>query len=115
MYCPSCGEEIADDSSFCRHCGTGFGPEDEPEEEEVIGDTPPDKPESEGSETSALKKIGYWGGRIVQAILTLLAVIFLIGGLSMNVIQFAAIGIFALVLLGFAGIIEVVIVRPSAK
>lgn len=69
----------------------------------------------EESGTSLIKKLGYWGGRIVQIILIGLAVIFVGGGLSMNVIQFAALGIFALVLLGFAGFIEVLIVRPSKR
>jgi len=26
MYCPSCGEEIPDDSEFCRHCGESLSP-----------------------------------------------------------------------------------------
>lgn len=112
MYCPSCGEEIQDDSAFCRYCGEEVDPENDPEE---VGETPTAEPEPEGSETGTLKKLGYWGGRIVQSILTFLAVIFVIGGLNLNVIQFAAIGIFALVLLGFAGVIEVIIVRPSAR
>lgn len=71
--------------------------------------------EPKESGTSAIKKLGYWGGRIVQLVLIALAVIFVGGGLSMNAIQFAAIGIFALVLLGFGGVIEVIIVRPSTR
>lgn len=69
----------------------------------------------EESGTSPIKKLGYWGGRIVQLILIGLAVISVGGGLSMNVIQFVAIGVFALVLLGFAGFIEVLIIRPSTR
>lgn len=70
--------------------------------------------EPEESGTSTIKKLGYWGGRIVQLVLIGLAVIFIGGSLSMNVIQFAAIGILALVLLGFAGVIEFLVVRPSS-
>ncbi|WP_411715132.1 hypothetical protein [Natronomonas sp.] len=73
-----------------------------------------DRDQEEG-ETSAFKKLGYWGGRIVQIVLIGLTGIFILGGLNMNLIAFAAIGIFALVLLAFAGVIELFIVRPSAR
>ena len=116
MYCSSCGEEVADDSAFCRYCGEAFTPESgEGEQKQVERETPTAEPESEEGETSTLKKLGYWGGRSVQVVLVFLAVVFIVGGLSMNVIQFAAIGVLALVLLGFAGVIEVIVVRPSTS
>jgi uncharacterized membrane protein YvbJ len=120
MFCPSCGEEVADDSGFCRYCGEDLDPESGSEPEPAVRPTASSsesepEPEPEENETSAIKKLGYWGGRIVQLVLIGLAVIFIGGSLSMNVIQFAAIGILALVLLGFAGVIEVLIVRPSSS
>jgi hypothetical protein len=61
----------------------------------------------EGS-TSALARAAVVFCRVVQVALVVLAVIFILGSLmaGMNVIAFAAIGVFALVLLGFAGVVE---------
>jgi len=116
MYCASCGEKVTDDSVFCRYCGEDLDPEREESDTE-----PAVRPTASGSEpepgesgTSAIKKLGYWGGRIVQLILIGLAVIFLGGGVSMNAIAFIMLALFALVLLGFAGVVEFLVVRPSS-
>lgn len=49
--------------------------------------------------------------RIVQLALAGLAAMFVAGGLigGMNVLQFAAIGVLALVLLGFVGVVEILV------
>jgi hypothetical protein len=49
--------------------------------------------------------------RVAQFILVALAALFVIGSLmaGMNIIAFAAIGVFALVLLGFVGVVEGVV------
>jgi len=62
----------------------------------------------EGS-TSTLARASVIFCRVVQVTLVGLAGIFVIGGLQMNLIAFAAIGVFALVLLGFAGVVEGVV------
>jgi hypothetical protein len=47
--------------------------------------------------------------RLVQGVLVAAAAVFILGALQMNAIAFAAIGVFALVLLGFAGVVEGVV------
>jgi hypothetical protein len=47
--------------------------------------------------------------RTAQVALALVAAVFVLGALQMNVITFAAIGVFALVLLAFAGLLELVV------
>jgi uncharacterized membrane protein len=60
---------------------------------------------------STLARAGVIFCRVVQFVLVALAALFVIGSLmaGVNVIAFAAIGVFALVLLGFAGVVEGVV------
>lgn len=50
--------------------------------------------------------------RLLQGVFVLFAVVFLIGGLQMNVFQFLVIGVIALVLFALVGIVELLAVRP---
>jgi len=68
-----------------------------------------DFPEDDSNSTSTLVRAAVVFCRMIQATLVALAGIFVLGGLQMNIIAFAAIGIFALVLLGFAGVVEGVV------
>lgn len=105
-YCSNCGEEVDEEAVFCPNCGEDLSPEYTDKQ---------DKSGDEKSDTSTIKKLGYWGGRIVQFALVGLAAIFVLGGLSMNILQFVVVGIFAIILIGFAGAIEILIVRPSSN
>jgi len=61
-----------------------------------------------------LKQIGYWGGRVGQILLVGFAGLLLLGSLlgNMNVLAFAVISIFALVLFALVGVVELLIIRP---
>jgi hypothetical protein len=65
--------------------------------------------ETTDTSTSTLTTAAVVCCRIMQGVLVALAAVFVLGGLQMNVIVFAAIGVFALVLLGFAGVVEGVV------
>lgn len=109
-YCPSCGEEVAEGSGFCRHCGEPLT--DNVEAAPATDSVEESQEDPTNDSRSGLQQLGHWGGRVVQLVLVAVAVILLIGGLEMNMIAFAAIGIFALVLLAGVGIIELLIIRP---
>ena len=53
--------------------------------------------------------------RVVQVTLSLVAVLLVLGGLTTPVFVFVALGVFALVLFGFVGIIELLAVRPLKR
>lgn len=56
MYCPSCGEEILDDSSFCSHCGANvdeFRERVGEDEAEDVG-----KPEPDDADGVSLREAG---------------------------------------------------------
>jgi len=61
--------------------------------------------------TVSLAGIGVVAVRAIQFILGALAVVFIVGGLlaNVNVIAFAALGILALVLLAFVGVLELAV------
>ncbi|AFH22457.1 hypothetical protein OSG_eHP27_00025 [environmental Halophage eHP-27] len=61
--------------------------------------------------TVSIAGIGVVAVRAIQFILGALAVVFIVGGLlaNVNVIAFAALGILALVLLAFVGVLELAV------
>lgn len=85
MYCPSCGEEIPDDSAFCNNCGTPI-PESGPS-------TEPDTIQSDTGDSSGwVSTLGKIGAYLVGAFLilsglsgmadsVLAGLVFLIGGI----------------------------------
>lgn len=113
-YCPSCGNEVDGESDFCRHCGESLTNAPEGREPEPLIDSGEVSQQNTGNDSNGFQQLGYWGGRVGQVVLVALAVIFLIGGLEMNILAFATIGIFALVLLGGVGVIELLIIRPMS-
>lgn len=66
MYCPNCGKEIADDSRFCRHCGTA-----QVASEPVASEMPaaPTAPSAASTvaivETDSMRWVGWLVGGIV--------------------------------------------------
>jgi len=70
----------------------------------IPADTTPNDP-------STLARVAIACCRLVQGVLVAAAAVFILGSLmaGANVIAFAAIGVFALVLLGFAGVVEGVV------
>jgi hypothetical protein len=68
MYCPSCGEEVADDSTFCRYCGTDLDLNPESDLEPAV------RPTTSEPEQQAANDAGGW----VNTIGKLLA--YLVGG-----------------------------------
>lgn len=81
MHCPACGEEISEDSAFCQFCGEELSPKE---------GGPPESARSEksstegGSDSSLLKRVGYWGGRLGQVSLVGFAGILIIGSFLGN-------------------------------
>lgn len=86
MYCPSCGEEIPDDSAFCRHCGISLTEDTRPESEEAT-QVQSDEEEETGWDITLGKLVAYPVG-IILIILGLAAlaesviaaILFLAGG-----------------------------------
>jgi uncharacterized membrane protein YvbJ len=123
MYCQHCGEEVDDDAQFCRHCGETLDTdqsgstrsEDTGEEDNPATAAETNDAETEDGDTSGVKKGAYLLARLVQIVVAGVAVLLLIGGLNMNVLQFAALGIFSLVLLGIVGVVEFLVIRPISS
>jgi len=110
MHCPSCGEEVDDESAFCRFCGADLDPETTAER----SSPPQNDTASENDSSGLLSQIGYWGGRISQVGAVGFAGILLLGGVlgNMNVLSFAVLGIVALVLFAVVGVVELLVIRP---
>ena len=53
--------------------------------------------------------------RLLQVGLSLVALLLILGGLSAPVFMFAGVALFALVLFGFVGVIELLAVRPLKR
>lgn len=69
------------------------------------------KPQADDSPTdwgSVVARAALVLTRVLQGTFTAFGVVFVIGGFSMNIIQFAVLGIFALVLFALVGILELV-------
>lgn len=107
MYCASCGEEVDESENFCPSCGESL-------REEATSDERTDATESntEDSEISTGRRVGYWMARIVQFGLTAFAILLLLGGISSNVLAFLIVAVFALVLFAIVVVIELLVIRP---
>jgi hypothetical protein len=68
--------------------------------------------DTDDDSSTTFTKAVYAIARLIQVVLAVVAVVLLIGGLDMNVLQFAVIGIFALVLFAIVGVVEILVVRP---
>ena len=116
MYCRHCGAEIDDDAQFCRNCGetldTDTGTSTTSEEVTETEDQTVTVTDTDDDSSNTFTKAVHATARLIQAVLAVVAVVLLIGGLDMNVLQFAVIGIFALVLFAIVGVVEILVVRP---
>lgn len=81
MYCAQCGNEIDDDSRFCRHCGAPQESDDArtPSGAELKRTTSSETPVSADDQ-----KKGLSGGQIAGIIIAIVFVLFVIGSMTTN-------------------------------
>ena len=96
MHCPSCGEEIPDDSEFCRHCGTAIEQEIPSEPQDSLSDEPK-------SESNSV-----WIGRAGTVVAYLVGAFFFLSAIGA-----AADSILAALVMLAGGIITLPIVRTK--
>ncbi len=73
MYCPKCGKEIPEGSSYCSQCGTAIV---------LVNSTPPAAPKTERNSGMAIASLVLGIIGVVSAICSIPAIVF--GAIAMN-------------------------------